>query len=60
VSLVNKRRMASLIESDIGYGQVKWVSEYLVREAGRRGLRGAIVRYISLNPTNLSLSPIEA
>ncbi|KAL8714422.1 MAG: hypothetical protein Q9220_001755 [cf. Caloplaca sp. 1 TL-2023] len=27
-----------------GYGQSKWVSEYLVREAGRRGLRGAIVR----------------
>ena len=33
----------------IGYGQVKWVSEYLTREAGARGLRGAIVRpgYIS-------------
>ncbi|MCJ1466777.1 large subunit of alpha-aminoadipate reductase [Pseudocyphellaria aurata] len=33
----------------IGYGQVKWVSEYLTREAGRRGLRGAIVRpgYVS-------------
>lgn len=32
-----------------GYGQVKWVSEYLTREAGRRGLRGAIVRpgYVS-------------
>lgn len=27
-----------------GYGQTKWVSEYLVREAGRRGLRGTIVR----------------
>ncbi|KAI9843059.1 MAG: putative NRPS-like protein biosynthetic cluster [Thelocarpon superellum] len=27
-----------------GYGQSKWVSEYLVREAGRRGLGGAIVR----------------
>ncbi|RKK82048.1 L-2-aminoadipate reductase large subunit [Fusarium oxysporum] len=27
-----------------GYGQTKWVSEQLVREAGRRGLRGAIVR----------------
>ncbi|KAH0543946.1 large subunit of alpha-aminoadipate reductase [Glutinoglossum americanum] len=27
-----------------GYGQTKWVGEYLVREAGRRGLRGAIVR----------------
>lgn len=33
----------------IGYGQVKWVSEYLTREAGRRGLRGAIIRpgYVS-------------
>lgn len=32
-----------------GYGQSKWVSEYLAREAGRRGLRGAIVRpgYVS-------------
>ena len=27
-----------------GYGQTKWVSEQLVMEAGRRGLRGAIVR----------------
>ncbi|KAL9579934.1 MAG: hypothetical protein Q9212_004796 [Teloschistes hypoglaucus] len=27
-----------------GYGQSKWVSEYLVREAGKRGLRGMIVR----------------
>ncbi|KAL9571299.1 hypothetical protein ACKAV7_004637 [Fusarium commune] len=27
-----------------GYGQTKWVSEELVREAGHRGLRGAIVR----------------
>ncbi|CCT65927.1 probable alpha-aminoadipate reductase large subunit [Fusarium fujikuroi] len=27
-----------------GYGQTKWVSEQLVREAGRRGLCGAIVR----------------
>ena len=27
-----------------GYGQSKWVGEYLVREAGRRGLEGAIVR----------------
>ncbi|KAI4121611.1 MAG: hypothetical protein LQ347_006797 [Umbilicaria vellea] len=27
-----------------GYGQSKWVSEYLVREAGKRGLRGTIVR----------------
>lgn len=27
-----------------GYGQSKWVSEYLVREAGRRGLHGCIIR----------------
>lgn len=27
-----------------GYGQSKWVSEYLVREAGRRGLSGSIIR----------------
>ena len=27
-----------------GYGQSKWVSEYLVREAGTRGLRGGIIR----------------
>ncbi|KAK5988278.1 L-2-aminoadipate reductase large subunit [Cladobotryum mycophilum] len=27
-----------------GYGQAKWASELLVREAGRRGLVGAIVR----------------
>jgi L-aminoadipate-semialdehyde dehydrogenase len=27
-----------------GYGQTKWVGEYLVREAGRRGLLGAIIR----------------
>ena len=27
-----------------GYGQSKWVSEYLIREAGRKGLRGCILR----------------
>ena len=27
-----------------GYGQSKWVSEQLVREAGRRGLKGSIIR----------------
>ncbi|KAG9248603.1 hypothetical protein BJ878DRAFT_4794 [Calycina marina] len=27
-----------------GYGQSKWVAEYLVRAAGSRGLRGTIVR----------------
>lgn len=36
-----------------GYAQSKYVSEYLVREAGRRGLRGSVVRpgYITGNPT---------
>ncbi|RYP01687.1 hypothetical protein DL764_006150 [Monosporascus ibericus] len=27
-----------------GYGQSKWVAEYLVRSAGQRGLRGTIIR----------------
>ncbi|KAI1479590.1 large subunit of L-aminoadipate-semialdehyde dehydrogenase [Daldinia eschscholtzii] len=27
-----------------GYGQTKWVSEQLVREAGRRGLLGSVIR----------------
>lgn len=27
-----------------GYGQSKWVGEYLVKEAGRRGLKGTIIR----------------
>lgn len=27
-----------------GYGQSKWVAEYLTRECGRRGLRGCVVR----------------
>ncbi|PMB71723.1 L-2-aminoadipate reductase large subunit [Beauveria bassiana] len=27
-----------------GYGQTKWVAEQLTREAGRRGLRGSVVR----------------
>jgi L-aminoadipate-semialdehyde dehydrogenase len=34
----------SRINLPTGYGQTKWVSEQLVMEAGRRGLRGAIVR----------------
>ena len=35
-----------------GYGQSKWASEYLVREAGKRGLTGAIIRpgYITGDP----------
>ena len=43
-SYTTSRVFGYLTEVDIGYGQVKWVSEYLIREAGRRGLRGAIVR----------------
>ncbi|KAK9235544.1 hypothetical protein V1525DRAFT_259803 [Lipomyces kononenkoae] len=27
-----------------GYGQSKWAAEYVIREAGRRGLTGAIIR----------------
>ncbi|EAU35759.1 L-aminoadipate-semialdehyde dehydrogenase large subunit [Aspergillus terreus NIH2624] len=27
-----------------GYGQSKWAGEYLVREAGKRGLKGTVVR----------------
>ncbi|ROW12154.1 hypothetical protein VMCG_00309 [Cytospora schulzeri] len=27
-----------------GYGQTKWVSEQLIREAGKRGLQGTIIR----------------
>lgn len=27
-----------------GYGQSKWVAEYLVRECGKRGLQGTVVR----------------
>ena len=35
-----------------GYGQSKWVSEFVVREAGRRGLEGCIVRpgYVTGDP----------
>lgn len=37
-----------------GYGQSKWASEFLVREAGRRGLVGAIVRpgYVTGDPAS--------
>jgi L-aminoadipate-semialdehyde dehydrogenase len=37
-----------------GYGQSKWVAEYLVRAAGARGLRGTIVRpgYITGDKTS--------
>ena len=35
-----------------GYGQSKWASEFIVREAGRRGLVGAVIRpgYITGDP----------
>ena len=35
-----------------GYGQSKWASEFVVREAGRRGLEGCIVRpgYVTGHP----------
>ena len=36
--------MGSATGLSSGYGQSKWVGEYLVKEAGKRGLRGAIVR----------------
>ncbi|PVH83832.1 L-aminoadipate-semialdehyde dehydrogenase-like protein large subunit [Cadophora sp. DSE1049] len=37
-----------------GYGQSKWVSEYLVRAAGSRGLRGTVIRpgYVTGDPTS--------
>ncbi|CAI4213411.1 unnamed protein product [Parascedosporium putredinis] len=37
-----------------GYGQSKWASEYIVREAGRRGLVGAVVRpgYVTGDPVS--------
>jgi L-2-aminoadipate reductase len=36
-----------------GYGQSKWASEFVVREAGRRGLVGAVIRpgYVTGDPT---------
>ncbi|KAI9772817.1 MAG: large subunit of alpha-aminoadipate reductase [Candelina submexicana] len=37
---------------ETGYGQSKWVSEALVRECGRRGLRGAIEDLIAGIVTN--------
>lgn len=37
-----------------GYGQSKWASEFLAREAGRRGLAGAVIRpgYITGDPAS--------
>ncbi|PWW72461.1 large subunit of L-aminoadipate-semialdehyde dehydrogenase [Tuber magnatum] len=34
----------SALELGTGYGQSKWVGEYIVREAGRRGLDGCVIR----------------
>ncbi|RPA90668.1 large subunit of L-aminoadipate-semialdehyde dehydrogenase [Choiromyces venosus 120613-1] len=34
----------SAFDLGTGYGQSKWVGEYIVREAGRRGLDGCIIR----------------
>ena len=43
-----------------GYGQTKYVSEFLLREAGKRGLRGAIIRapYIG-GTTTKGISPTD-
>ncbi|KAL6720520.1 large subunit of alpha-aminoadipate reductase [Lecanora helva] len=43
-----------------GYGQTKYVSEYLIREAGKRGLRCSIVRpgYITGDPGN-GIGPLD-
>jgi L-aminoadipate-semialdehyde dehydrogenase len=37
-----------------GYGQSKWASEYVLREAGRRGLVGAVIRsgYVTGDPAS--------
>ncbi|RMZ75817.1 hypothetical protein DV737_g5114, partial [Chaetothyriales sp. CBS 132003] len=61
IQLVRKTGTALPEEDDLegsrkglgtGYGQSKWASEFIVREAGRRGLVGAIVRpgYITGDP----------
>ncbi|KAF1814762.1 alpha-aminoadipate reductase [Eremomyces bilateralis CBS 781.70] len=44
----SKRRLTT------GYGQSKWASECLIREAGRRGLAGCIIRpgYVTGHPTS--------
>jgi L-aminoadipate-semialdehyde dehydrogenase len=37
-----------------GYGQSKWAAEYLARQAGKKGLRGCIIRpgYVTGDPTS--------
>jgi L-aminoadipate-semialdehyde dehydrogenase len=37
-----------------GYGQSKWAAEYLVRQAGKRGLAGCVIRpgYVTGDPQN--------
>lgn len=59
---LSRKAGASVLETDdlegsrkglgTGYGQSKWASEFIVREAGRRGLVGAIIRpgYITGDP----------
>ena len=43
-----------------GYGQSKWAAEYLVRQAGKKGLRGCIIRpgYVTGDPNSGSKFPI--
>jgi L-2-aminoadipate reductase len=59
---LSRRVGAAVLETDdlegsrkglgTGYGQSKWASEFVVREAGRRGLVGAVVRpgYVTGDP----------
>lgn len=44
-----------------GYGQSKWASEFIVREAGRNGLEGCIVRpgYVTGDPQTGGRFPLE-
>lgn len=41
-----------------GYGQSKWASEFILREAGKRGLKGAMIRpgYVTGDPRSGSKS----
>jgi L-aminoadipate-semialdehyde dehydrogenase len=45
-----------------GYGQSKWAAEYLVRAAGKRGLKGCIIRpgYVTGDPEKGSKSCISS
>ncbi|GJN86343.1 L-aminoadipate-semialdehyde dehydrogenase large subunit [Purpureocillium lilacinum] len=66
---VDLSRQSPILEADdlegsrkglgTGYGQSKWASEYMVREAGKRGLVGAVVRpgYVTGDPdTGMSVT----